>query len=783
MNESVRILLLEDDANMRQMLTLVLTREDYQVEAAANGMEAVALASKQPFDLVVADIRMEGIDGLEALARVREQQPQVRSLVVTGYSTEADSIRAIRLGVGDYLKKPFDLKEFLGSVRRLVGARRQELARAEHEQRLRNSLLRTTEALARLLDTVGHPGRPQRGLLEAGRLGLRLAQTAELHASSAQDVQLAVLLGAIGSLEGDPYEPASEELPASLALALRHLDERWDGQGGPDGLSGEQIPLESRLAAMALAVAREEGPPFPEGRLDPRCVDLLGHLQRAGPSAGTEGQALRGLLSLGRALEEAGDQGGASHAFREIVLTRRPVRELVEAHLGLARLALKGGFEPEAARHARLASEAAAPLGLWLSAQTQLKAGMLLSRLGDPAGTPMLEQACRLFRDLRDRGGEALALLGARVLGGAQVHPQALSSALEALLAPEHAWDLAGTAGWLLPFLLEQPPAPLLERALVQLARDVPREYEGVLAGLSVAARRAAAAALGLAGGPVAERLLVELASDAAPEVRAEVDAGRRRQLAHRSPPVLRIFTLGPLEVFRGEDRIPDKAWRSQKCRYVLAYLAAAKAQPVSEDLLIDAFWADDFDKGRRNLYWCSSMLRSLLRPDGWPDDLDYIHRSGGCLQLNPEVPRWHDMEELEKHYEEGMRQRQAGQTSPAVESFRKAVALYRAPFLEACYMDWTDPIRQRLADRVSESLSFLHQQAGQEGRHHESLDYAQRLLALDPCRQEAYEGALAALLALGRPEEAVRLFESCRRTLQQELGMEPTLKLLEFYE
>lgn len=769
---SARILVLEDDQNMRQMLAMVLEKEGYQVEAAGTGLEAVQLAAQSAFDLVIVDIRMEGIDGLEALARVRESQPEVRSLVVTGYSTEADSIRAIRLGVGDYLKKPFDLKEFLGAVRRLLVARRQEQERAEHESRLVGGLLRTTEALARLLDTMAHPGRPRRGLVEAGLLGARLAQARGLQT---QDVQLAVLLGAIGGLEGDLYETAPEDLPASLALALRHLEERWDGTGGPDGLAGSAIPLESRLAALALAVSR--GEPLREGRFDPQCVALLGRLQPDHLTVRKRGQVLRGLLSLGRALEEAGDGQGAAHAYQEIALSEQPSSEFVEAHLGLARLSRDPS---ELARHAQKATEAASFLGPWARARALLRAGKELCRRGQVGG-PLLENACQLFRQLRDAAGEAQALLAAHVLGKFE---GSVEEALQTMLAPQNAWHLAADASWLLPYLLERQgthPDPVLARALTGLARDAPREFEARLAHLDVPARMAAAGALAEAGGPVAERLLLALASDPAPEVRAEADAARRRQLGTHTPPVLRIFTLGPLEVFKGEDRVPDKSWRSQKMRFVFAYLAAAKAQPVAEDLLIDAFWTDDFEKGRRNLYWCSSMLRSLLRPEGWPADLDYILRSGGCLQLNPELPRWHDLEELEREFEEGLRLRDAGQMAPAVEAFRRAVALYRAPFLEASYLDWTDPIRTRVSERVLEALTFLLQGSAEEQRYQESLDYAQRILALDPCRQEACQGAMEALLAMNRREEAVRCFEGFRKTLRDELGLDvsPSLTAL----
>ena len=90
-----------------------------EVEAVSSGEQALTKAMEVAFDLEVTDIRMEGMSGLEALEQMKQHQPDIGSLVVTGYSTEADSIRAIRLGVGEYLKKPFDLSDFLAAVEAL----------------------------------------------------------------------------------------------------------------------------------------------------------------------------------------------------------------------------------------------------------------------------------------------------------------------------------------------------------------------------------------------------------------------------------------------------------------------------------------------------------------------------------------------------------------------------------------------------------------------------------------------------------------------------------------
>jgi len=121
-----RILILEDDPTLRASMATVLEEEGYQVVAVGRGEDAVETAKNEDFDLIVSDIRMAGMDGLDALAQVKGTRPEICCMVVTGYSTEADSVRAIHLGVQEYLKKPFRLEQFLEGVRRLTSRRRQE---------------------------------------------------------------------------------------------------------------------------------------------------------------------------------------------------------------------------------------------------------------------------------------------------------------------------------------------------------------------------------------------------------------------------------------------------------------------------------------------------------------------------------------------------------------------------------------------------------------------------------------------------------------------------------
>ena len=96
MSQVPRILILEDDNDLRDMLEEVLRDEGYQVIAVSNGADAVAQAGSQNFDLIIADIRMKGMDGLEAVEQTQKINPNIGSLIVSGYATEEDISRAQR---------------------------------------------------------------------------------------------------------------------------------------------------------------------------------------------------------------------------------------------------------------------------------------------------------------------------------------------------------------------------------------------------------------------------------------------------------------------------------------------------------------------------------------------------------------------------------------------------------------------------------------------------------------------------------------------------------------
>jgi len=123
----LRVLLVEDDPAVRGILAEVLRHYGYVPLEAADGLQAIELFSRQPAEIVITDLRMPGIDGLEVLARIKKIAPETCVFIMTGYGGEDTAIQAIRNGASNYFKKPISIPEFVyavGVIADLVRSRR-----------------------------------------------------------------------------------------------------------------------------------------------------------------------------------------------------------------------------------------------------------------------------------------------------------------------------------------------------------------------------------------------------------------------------------------------------------------------------------------------------------------------------------------------------------------------------------------------------------------------------------------------------------------------------------
>lgn len=116
-----RLLIVEDDADLLEQLTDTLEDAGYHVTPVASSQAALEWAARgEELDLVVTDVRMAGLDGIQAFERLRESRPDVRGVVMTGYASEDAPRRAVSAGAWDYLYKPFSQAELLEAIDRVV---------------------------------------------------------------------------------------------------------------------------------------------------------------------------------------------------------------------------------------------------------------------------------------------------------------------------------------------------------------------------------------------------------------------------------------------------------------------------------------------------------------------------------------------------------------------------------------------------------------------------------------------------------------------------------------
>ena len=123
MRRAMRVLVVEDAPRLRRYLSQSLVRAGYAVDAAADGREGLLQAETHDYDVVVLDLMLPGLDGLDLLGRLRQRRAQVCVLILTAMDTVQDRVDGLRRGADDYLVKPFALEELLARIQALVRRR------------------------------------------------------------------------------------------------------------------------------------------------------------------------------------------------------------------------------------------------------------------------------------------------------------------------------------------------------------------------------------------------------------------------------------------------------------------------------------------------------------------------------------------------------------------------------------------------------------------------------------------------------------------------------------
>jgi len=328
-----RILVVDDEPEMRDVLRRVLTRLQFEVVAASNGSDALQELARGPFSFAIFDVNLPGMSGPDLVTEALHVNRNLAIVMLSGQTEAVSATVSIQRGAMDYLTKPLDVEALERSLRRAARERerrieeqdishylREEVARRSAEVRVQQAHLERL-ALGTLMALVavqeagddylaGHSVRvAEFAASMAAQLG-RSDEEIELvrRAGQVHDLGMIAIPAAIMRKQGQllPEElgevrkhPAIgfdilSPLPgcSELAKFVRHHHERWDGKGYPDSLTGQEIPWGARLIAAAEVYdALTSARPYQERRgpeaavermvelkgttLDPAAVDAL----------------------------------------------------------------------------------------------------------------------------------------------------------------------------------------------------------------------------------------------------------------------------------------------------------------------------------------------------------------------------------------------------------------------------------------------------------------------------------------------------------------------------
>jgi DNA-binding NtrC family response regulator len=126
MNAQSRILIIDDDQNIRKVVSAILQDQGYIVDTAESGTEAIDKTSKSHFDIMLVDIRLPDMEGTELLHKVHDTSPRIRKIIVTGYPTLQNAVTSVNSGADAYLMKPFDVEKMLDVVKEQLEKQAQE---------------------------------------------------------------------------------------------------------------------------------------------------------------------------------------------------------------------------------------------------------------------------------------------------------------------------------------------------------------------------------------------------------------------------------------------------------------------------------------------------------------------------------------------------------------------------------------------------------------------------------------------------------------------------------
>jgi DNA-binding NtrC family response regulator len=250
-----RILFIDDDKAGREVALFNLRGAGYEVTAASDGQEGISLFSPEAFDVVITDVKMPGLSGIEVLRRIKKQAPEIPVLVITAFGNVETAVKAMKSGAYDFIGKPFQRDHLLLSVERALERRR--LAAEVRELRIRASgvereLVGSSSAMKRLIEITDRVSWTDAGILITGESGTgkeMIARRIHAHSHKAEGPFVAVNCAAIPGelLESELFGHAKGAFTGAVKDRLGRFRQAQGGTLFLDEIGEIPLPLQAKL--------------------------------------------------------------------------------------------------------------------------------------------------------------------------------------------------------------------------------------------------------------------------------------------------------------------------------------------------------------------------------------------------------------------------------------------------------------------------------------------------------------------------------------------------------
>ena len=301
------ILVVDDEPSICHLVSRLLEKQGYACATCESAMEAVKRIASVPYELVISDIMMPGMTGIDLLARIKKSHPDIAFIMLTAIDDHETAVRALDLGAFGYVIKPFEANELIINVVNSLRRRELEMERNRYEDRLEGEVReRTAEIRAtqeqitlRLVTASGYRDEETGAhIRRMGEYAAILAQGMGLKGEAVEEIRLAAPMHDIGKIgvadailkkPGKLSEEEFKQIKEHTTIGARILEgspiallnlardialyhhEKWNGSGYQQGLREEEIPFCARIVAIcdvydALVNDRVYRPALPEDK-------------------------------------------------------------------------------------------------------------------------------------------------------------------------------------------------------------------------------------------------------------------------------------------------------------------------------------------------------------------------------------------------------------------------------------------------------------------------------------------------------------------------------------